>query len=146
MSFYIPQYDKLRIHEMMLLDSVRTKTYQEAINRNVKEGDIVLDVGAGSGILSLFAAKAGARKVYSVEPTSVINLAKRIAKNNNLESRIEFINSRIEEAVIPEKVDCIVSEWLGSFAVQENMIPSVAFARDHFLKRKGKMLPESVDL
>jgi len=146
MPFYIPEYGKLHIHEMMLLDNIRTKAYQKAIFKNVKKGDVVIDVGAGTGILSLFAVQAGAKRVYAVEPTEIINLAKKIAKDNNLSSRIKFINSKIENADIPEKADCIVSEWLGVFAIQENMLPSVVFAKENFLKKGGKLLPEKVNL
>lgn len=146
MSFFIPKYDSLRVHELLLSDSIRTRTYQRAIEANVKEGDIVIDVGTGTGILALFAAKAGAKRVYAIEPTGIIDLAKQIAKKNYLDGQIEFIKAKAEEADIPEQVDCIVSEWLGVFAVQENMLPSVASMRDRFLKPKGKMLPETVNL
>jgi len=146
MPFFIPKYDSLRIHEMMLSDGVRTAAYQSAIEANARPGDVVLDVGTGSGILALFAARAGARKVYAIEPTGIIELAKRIAQRNGLASRIEFIQARVEEVDLPEKADCIVSEWLGVFALQENMLPSIASARDRLLKPGGKILPETVRL
>ena len=146
MSFFIPKYDSLRIHDLMLRDSIRTVTYQRAIQTNVKEGDVVIDVGTGTGILALFAAKAGAKKVYAIERTGIIDLARQIAKENGLDNRIEFIKAKAEDLDLPEKADCIVSEWLGVFAVQENMLPSVASVRDRFLKPEGKMLPEMVGL
>jgi len=144
MSLFIPEYDSLRIHEMMLLDSVRTAAYQSAIEASVRPGDIVLDIGTGTGVLALFAARAGAGKVYAVEPTGIVELARRLAERNGSASRIEFIRARVEEIELPEKVDCIVSEWMGVFALQENMLPSIASARDRLLKPGGKMLPESV--
>jgi len=146
MPFFIPKYNSLQIHDMMLSDSIRTQAYQRAIEANIKEGDVVIDVGTGTGILALFAAKAGAKKVYAIEPTGMIDLAKQIAERNGFSNRIEFIKAKAEEVNIPEQVDCIVSEWLGVFTVQENMLPSVASVRDRFLKPEGKMLPETVDL
>jgi SAM-dependent methyltransferase len=146
MSFFIPEYDSLRIHEMMLLDSVRTAAYQSAVEASVRPGDIVLDIGTGTGVLALLAARAGAGKVYAVEPTGIIELARRLAEKNGLASRIEFIRARVEEVDLPEKADCIVSEWMGVFALQENMLPSIASARDRLLKPGGKMLPDTVRL
>jgi protein arginine N-methyltransferase 1 len=146
MPFFIPEYESLRIHDMMLSDRVRTRAYQSAIEANVKPGDVVVDVGAGTGILALVAARAGARKVYAIEPTGVIDLARRIAERNGLASRIEFIRARVEETRLPEQADWMLSEWLGVFALQENMLPAGALARDRFLKPGGGMLPETVGL
>lgn len=146
MPFFIPKYDSLRIHDMMLSDNIRTQIYQKAIEANVRDGNVVIDVGTGTGILALFAAKAGAKKVYAIEATGIIDLARQIAKENRLDRQIEFVKAKAEEVDIPEKADCIVSEWLGVFAVQENMLPSAASVRDRFLKSEGKMLPEKVSL
>jgi len=141
---YLPRYDLPQIHKLMLSDSIRVEAYKKAIKKNVKKGDIVLDVGTGTGILACFAAKAAGR-VLAVEPTETIELAKKIARKNNLSGKIEFIKSYIENIDIP-KVDHIVSEWLGIFGVQENLLPLIAYARDKFLVPKGKMLPHKVSL
>lgn len=146
MSFFIPEYDSLHIHEMMLADRVRTTAYQRAIESTVKPGDVVLDVGTGTGVLARFAARAGAEKVYAVEPTGIIELAKRLAAKDRFAARIEFVRAQVEEVTLPEQVDCIVSEWMGVFALQENMLPSIASARRRLLKPGGKMLPEAVHL
>lgn len=143
---YIPNYELLQVHELMLSDSIRVQTFKEAISMSVQEGDIVLDMGAGTGILSFFAVQAGASKVYAVEPTRTIDLARDIARKNNLEDKIEFINSDMKSAKIPEKVDCIISEWMGIFGLQENLLPNVAYARKSFLKEGGIMLPSEVKL
>ena len=146
MPFFLPEYDSLHIHAMMLSDSARTETYQRAIEASVRPGDVVIDVGSGTGILAMFAARAGARKVYSIEPTGMIELAKRIAKRNGLAERIEFIQAKVEEVELPEKADCLVSEWLGVFALEENLLPCIAHARDHLLKPGGQLLPQEVGL
>ena len=141
---YLPRYDLPQIHELMLSDRRRVEAYKRAIEKNVEKGDIVLDVGTGTGILACFAAKAGGR-VLAVDSTETVYLAKKIAKRNNLSEKIEFIKAYMEDIDIP-KVDCIVSEWLGIFGVQENLLPLIAHARDSFLKSKGRMLPHKVSL
>lgn len=94
---------------------MRTSTYQKAINGNYNDFNdkIVLDVGAGSGILSFFAAQAGARKVYAVEASNMAQYAQQLVAANNLSDRITVIAGKIEEIELPEKVDIIISEPMG---------------------------------
>lgn len=100
----------------MLKDRVRTLAYRNFIvdpaNRPRFEGKVVLDVGCGTGILSMFAAQAGARKVYAVDASNVAYKAVRNVKANGWEGTIEVIKGKVEEIKIPEKVDVIISEWM----------------------------------
>jgi len=128
----------------MLRDSVRCKAFRRAIAEAVTPGCTVLDVGAGTGILSMFAAQAGARAVYAVEQTQIVEVTRRIVEANGFSDRIKVIQGDITAVELPEKVDVIVSEWLGSYAVDENLLPIVTHARDHWLKPGGRMVPESV--
>lgn len=137
-------YASLDIHRRMLLDDVRNQTYRRALFAAVKPGDVVLDFGAGTGILSLFAAQAGARRVYAVERTTTANLARQIVAANGFAERIEVIRSEMQQASLPEKVDVIVSEWLGTLGVDENLLAPLLVARDRWLKPGGIMLPPSV--
>lgn len=137
----------------MLRDQPRLEAYSEAIlsNRSYFEGKYVLDVGAGTGILSVLCAEAGAKKVYAVEASNVANIAREIVKENGFEEVIEVHQCRIEDFAInnPEhdhKVDIIVSEWMGFYLLHEGMLDSVLFARDKFLKHGGRLFPQTATI
>lgn len=119
----------------MLQDTVRTSTYCHAIANNptMFKDKVVLDVGAGSGILSFFAAQAGAKKVYAVEASNAAIYAKKLVQSNNLQHVIEVIQGKIEEVNLPEKVDILISEPIGVFLLHERMVESYLFARDRWL-------------
>ncbi|MBC8071537.1 MAG: 50S ribosomal protein L11 methyltransferase, partial [Deltaproteobacteria bacterium] len=93
----VEEYARLSIHRWMLLDEVRNEAYRRATSQVVKPGDTVLDFGAGTGILSLFAAQAGASKVHAVERTDIAAVARRIIERNGFGDRIEVIQSDLEE-------------------------------------------------
>ncbi|MBA0719251.1 hypothetical protein Golax_006948 [Gossypium laxum] len=97
----------------------------------------VLDVGTGSGILAIWSAQAGARKVYAVEATKMSEHARTLVQANNLQDIVEVIEGSMEEVVLPEKVDVIISEWMGYFLLRESMFDSVICARDRWLKPSG---------
>ena len=137
-------YGELWLHRKMLRDGVRNEAYRQAIAHAVKPGDVVLDVGAGTGILSLFAVQAGARKVYAVERTSIARIIRQLAERNGASEVIEVFECDIETFSAPEPVDVIVSEWMGGYGVDENMLWLVLDARELWLKPGGKILPERV--
>lgn len=138
-------YDGWNVHRLLIGDEVRTRSFQESILAAVKPGDVVLDVGAGSGILSLFAARAGARRVYAVERApGAAALARRLAAENGFEGVIRVIESDAENAVLPEPASVIVSEWLGVYGIDENMLWPVLVSRDRWLQRGGTMIPARV--
>jgi len=132
----------------MLKDEVRTLSYRRAImdNTHLFKNKLVLDVGCGTGILSMFCAKAGAKHVYAVYCSDIINQAKQIVIDNHLDGKITCIQAKVEEMVLPEKVDIIVSEWMGYFLLYESMLNTVIYARDHFLKPGGILLPDKANM
>ena len=142
-DYYFDSYAHFGIHEDMLKDKVRTLSYKNAIMMNPElfKGKVILDVGCGTGILSMFAAKAGAKKVYAVEKSSIGEYAKQIVELNGFSGCIEVILGGMEEVDIPEKVDVVVSEWMGYCLLYESMLPSVLIARDKFMKPDGVMMP-----
>ena len=147
---YFSSYFDISVHELMLKDRPRTLAYRKFFKENSDEirGKVVLDVGAGTGILSLFAAATGAAKVYAVEASGMANLCRQIVAVNGLEETIQVIEGRIEDGVLPEdtKVDVIVSEWMGFYLFHESMLDSVIFARDRHLKPDGLMVPSNASL
>ncbi|KAL1271808.1 hypothetical protein QQF64_030824, partial [Cirrhinus molitorella] len=146
---YFSSYGHYSIHEEMLKDKVRTESYRDFMYRNmdVFKDKVVLDVGCGTGILSMFAAKAGARKVIAVDQSEIIYQAIDIVRSNKLEDTITLIKGRIEEIDLPvEKVDIIISEWMGYFLLFESMLDSVLYARDRYLAEDGLVFPDCCNI
>uniref|UniRef100_A0A8C6L635 Protein arginine N-methyltransferase 3 n=1 Tax=Nothobranchius furzeri TaxID=105023 RepID=A0A8C6L635_NOTFU len=142
---YFSSYGHYSIHEEMLKDKVRTESYRDFMYRNAEvfRDKVVLDVGCGTGILSMFAARSGAKKVIAVDQSEIIYQAMDIVRSNNLEDKITLIKGRIEDIKLPvEKVDIIISEWMGYFLLYESMLDSVLYARDLYLADGGSVYPD----
>ncbi|XP_018561296.1 protein arginine N-methyltransferase 1 [Anoplophora glabripennis] len=148
-SDYFNSYSHFGIHHEMLNDKVRTESYRDAILNNMQlfSGKIVLDVGCGTGILSMFSAKAGAQKVIGIDQSEVVYKAMDIIRENNLQETIHLIKGQVEKTTLPvEKVDIIVSEWMGYFLLFEGMLDSFIYARDTYLKTDGVVLPNRCNI
>ena len=140
---YFVSYGYLYHQKDMLQDRGRMTAYRNAILQNAScfEGKVVLDVGAGSGVLSIWAAMAGAKRVYAVEATSMAQHARRLVQQNGVQDVVVVLEGYMEAQELPEKVDLIVSEWMGYFLLREAMYDSVLAARDKWLKPGGAMYP-----
>ncbi len=138
-------YDTIRSHLEMLQDSVRTKAYRSAIQEVVRPGDRVLDFGCGTGVLSIFAERAGASRVYAVDRSRMISAAKVIFAENGCRN-IEAMPGDGEQVQLPSEVDVIVSEWMGHFLFAEQMLEPLLRLRDEFLRKGGRMIPASCSL
>lgn len=148
-KFYFNSYEDAHIHAEMIKDTVRTESYKAAIlnNPSLFHQKHVLDVGAGTGILSIFAAQAGAAKVYAVEKSDIAYETMDIVRKNGFSSRIEVYHKLVEELELPvERVDVILSEWMGYFLLFETMVDSVIEARDRFLAPGGVVMPNQFTL
>ena len=137
-------YGDIELQRRMVSDRFRTDAFAAAIREVVQPGDVVLDVGTGTGILSMFAAKAGARKVYGIDATDIAEVATDLVKANGLSDQIQILRGRAGELQLDQKVDLIISEWLGNAAFAEGMLHAVLDARDHNLTQAGRMLPSKV--
>ncbi|KAF3312494.1 hypothetical protein TWF173_007104 [Orbilia oligospora] len=148
-THYFNSYSGNDIHETMLKDTTRTEAYRDFIydNKHVFEGKTVLDVGCGTGILSMFCAKAGAKKVYAVDNSNIIDKARENIFENGLDGIITCLRGKVEEITLPvKKVDIIVSEWMGYCLLYEAMLDSVLYARDKYLAPDGLMVPSECRL
>ena len=130
----------------MTFDDHRNGLYADVIRKLVTPDSVVLDLGAGLGVHGLVAAMAGAKRVYLVEPETVVNVAMDIARANGLADRIVVLQGKIEEVELPEKVDLIVSVFTGNLLFSEDLLPSLFFARDRYLKPGGRMIPDEAEL
>uniref|UniRef100_A0A0N4Z4I5 type I protein arginine methyltransferase n=1 Tax=Parastrongyloides trichosuri TaxID=131310 RepID=A0A0N4Z4I5_PARTI len=151
-DYYFNSYAHHGIHEEMLKDEVRTKTYRDSIyqNRHLFRNKVVLDVGAGTGILSMFAAKAGAKKVIAVEYSGIAEQTKLLVQDNKLDHIITVVQAKVEDIVeLPdgiEKVDIIISEWMGYCLLYESMLNTVLYARDKWLAEGGSIFPDKCSM
>ena len=139
-------FERIFSQKPMIVDQVRMDAYRSAIQEVVNEGDVVADIGTGSGILAFFALQAGARKVFAIEQDRVIEEAQQLAKINGLEERIVFIQGRSDRVELPEKVDVITSEILGHFGYEEHVARFKIDARRRFLKPEGRLVPSWLEL
>merc|ERR1719394_2253797 len=146
-SQYFQFYGYLSQQQNMMQDFVRTSTYQKAILDNPSDfaGKVVMDVGAGSGILSFFAQQAGAKRVYAVEASSIAVHATKLVAANKVDEVIKVISGKIEEISVPEQVDVIISEPMGYMLLNERMLETFLHAKK-FLKPGGRMFPSRGDL
>ncbi|XP_046405920.1 histone-arginine methyltransferase CARMER isoform X3 [Ischnura elegans] len=144
---YFQFYGYLSQQQNMMQDYIRTSTYQRAILANLADfkDKVVLDVGAGSGILSFFAIQAGARKVYAVEASTMAQHAEALINANNLKGKIVVIAGKIEEIEIPESVNVIISEPMGYMLYNERMLETYLHAKKWLLPN-GRMFPSRGDL
>jgi SAM-dependent methyltransferase len=128
---------------------VRTDGYRNAILNNPElfKGKVVLDVGCGTGILSMFAARAGAAKVIGIDRSEMGNVARTIVADNGLSDVVTILRGKVEELELPvEKVDVIISEWMGYCLLYESMLDTVLFARDKWLAPGGHLFPDKCSL
>lgn len=131
-------------HDRMLADRARVEAYWEALGKHVGEGDVVLDLGSGTGVLSFFAAKQGAQ-VHGIEHSPLVDAARAVARDNGIDN-VEFHRVHSTRLELSAQADAIVHEQIGDALFDERVIDNIADLRDRFLKPGGKVLPGLLDL
>jgi protein arginine N-methyltransferase 1 len=125
----------------MIVDPVRMDRYVRALERAVKPGAVVVDIGSGTGIFALLAVRHGARRVYAIEAEDVIQVAREIAVANGCGDRIEFIQAMSTQVTLPERADVIVSDLTGALPWFAQHLPSIIDARRRLLAPGGVLIP-----
>ncbi len=129
------------LHHALLADGRRLRAMRRALREVVRPGDVVVDLGAGTGILGFMALKAGAARVYAVEKDPIFRIARVLASENRLEDRVKFLQGDSRRIRLPEKADLVVADYVAHLGVEAEMAEAMADAR-RFLKRGGRFLPE----
>lgn len=130
----------------MLHDDIRMDRFQKAIRSCVKPGDAVLDLGSGTGVLAVMAVEAGARVVYAVEATEIVEIARNIAQQNGVEGQIVFLDDFSQRVRLPEAADVLITETVGNFGLNEGILGWTLDARRRFLKPEAVIIPRSIEL
>lgn len=139
-------YDDVGNHANMLLDAVRMRTFADAIRSAVRPDDVVVDVGSGTGILALLAAKAGARRVYAVEASAMATVIQRAAEQNGVGAVVRVLRGDARNISFEDgRPTLIVSEMIGSFGLDEDYLGLLGSVRARCAPG-CRVLPESVSL
>ena len=138
--------DALEYHRGMVCDEPRTSAYARAIAETVRPGDVVVDIGTGTGLLAMMAARAGARTVYAIESARVAELARRVVAANGFEDTIVVVEAVSDDVTLPELGDVLVSEILWNAGLGEGIVASFADARGRLLKPDARIVPGRVEM
>jgi len=133
-------------HRQYLDDHARVAAFDAALKAVVRQGDVVVDLASGTGILGFLACRAGAARVYAIESDSIGALARRVASDNGFGDRVIAIRELASRVTLPEPVDLIVTDLAGRFGFEAGLIEVLGDARRRFLKPDGRIIPSSVTL
>ena len=139
-------YASVSGHRTMALDAVRNQAYAAALREAVGPDSVVMDLGAGTGIHGLMAARFGARRVYLIEPEDILAVAEEIVHANRLQDTVRCLHGRLEDVELPEPVDVIVSALTGNFLLTEDLLETLFHARDRALKPGGVLIPSAATM
>jgi protein arginine N-methyltransferase 1 len=133
-------------HARMLHDHRRTGDYLAALRNAVRPGDVVLDIGTGSGVLAVAAARAGARHVYALEASDIAEVARRVFVANGVQNKVTLIPGWSRQIELPERADVLVSEIIGNEPFEEEILETILDARHRLLTPAARLIPHALTL
>ncbi len=138
-------------HLPMLADDARNHAYQQAIQQTIRTGDIVLDIGTGSGLLAMMSVEAGAEHVYACESNPILaDLANKVIAQNGMDHAITIISKHSSQMAVgidmPVHADVLVTEIFDNALVGEGVLPSINHAWSHLLKSDARIIPHGATL
>jgi SAM-dependent methyltransferase len=137
----------LAYHQTLLGDARRNRAFHRALAARVRPGATVLDLGAGTGVWAVTAARLGARRVVAVEREAVlVPVIEALARESGVLGRVEVVQADARRVRLPRAFDVVVSEMVGNEAFEEGLVPVLARARERFLRHGGALVPEQVAL
>ncbi|MCC6808321.1 MAG: 50S ribosomal protein L11 methyltransferase [Deltaproteobacteria bacterium] len=134
----------VELHRLMLRDKARNAAFAQAISRQVQSGDVVVDLGAGTGMLSMMAARAGAKRVHAIEAADIFALGKKITRANGFEKIITWHHAPSYEIELREKATVLISETFGSHPFEECAHEFVRDARERLGAKNARRVPSRV--
>ena len=133
-------------HARMLHDDRRTRDFISALTAAVQPGDVVLDIGTGSGVLAVALARAGARRVYAVEASDIAAVAARVFESNGVTDRVTLVPGWSRQIELPERADLLVAEIIGNEPLEEEILETTLDARRRLLKPGARLVPHALEL
>ncbi|MFN8527124.1 MAG: 50S ribosomal protein L11 methyltransferase [Anaerolineae bacterium] len=128
----------------MLNDRLRTEQYIRAIKQMVRPGDVVVEIGTGTGVLSVAAAQAGASRVYAIEASSIAELATEVFAANQVDDRVQIIRGNSTHVTLQEKADVLISEILGNDPFGEGLLKYINDGLHRFIKPGARCIPQQL--
>lgn len=134
------------MHVVMLDDEPRTRGYLRALESIVKRGDIVIDIGTGTGVLATSAARAGAARIYAIESSAIADAAERVFTANGVADRVSIVRGRSTQIELPERADVLVTEIIGNDPLDELLLEVVSDAKARLLKPGASIVPCALEI